>query len=200
YLESGSPREMSFRAKTAAGYFARAAASPRSKRGFALLIVIWVLALLTLLATDFAGTTRSAALVARNEFQSARARARAGAWLTQGIMGLLAPYDGSPWHTDGRVRLLDYAGGQIAVSIRDEGGKIDLNAAPIEVIGGLMTELGVEPGQVAAIADEMVARRRARAARDTTTIPSLSAGGLSDGRIYHAAFPTLEALRLLPSM
>src|SRR5215469_7503650 len=182
---------MSFRAKTAAGYFARAVASPRSRRGFALLIVIWVLALLTLLATDFAGTTRSAALLARNDFETARARALAEAGLTQGIMGLLAPYDGSPWHTDGRVRLLDYAGGQIVVSIRDEGGKIDLNAAPIEVIGGLMTEFGVEPGQVAAIADEMVARRRARAARDTTTIPSLSAGGLSDGRIYHAAFPTL---------
>ena len=191
---------MSFPAKIAAAYAARAIAAPRSRRGFALLVVIWVLALLTLLAMDVAGTTRTAALLARNQFETARARALAEAGLTQGIMGLLAPYDGSPWHVDGRVRLLEYAGGQIAVSLRDEGGKIDVNAAPIEVIGGLMTELGVEPGQVAAITDEIAARRRARALRDNTTIPSLRGSALADGRIYRAPFSNVESLRLMPSM
>ena len=41
------------------------------------------------------------------------------------------------WRTDGTVYVWPFGGGQVWVSIQDEAGKIDLNAAPDELLRGL---------------------------------------------------------------
>ena len=61
----------------------------RHERGFALLLVIWVLAILAVLAAGFAASTRSETRLARNLLEAARAQALAEAGIVRASASLL---------------------------------------------------------------------------------------------------------------
>src|SRR6185437_11400729 len=100
------------------------------EHGFALILVIWVLALLALLGAEVAADSRSAAVVSRNRLDLAQLQASADAGISLAIMGLLDPVAATRWQADGRVYDQQYAGKHLAITVADEGGKIDLNTAP----------------------------------------------------------------------
>jgi hypothetical protein len=86
---------MSSRLATASG---EAKCRPRyEERGMALLLVIWVLALLSLLAAGLTVAARSEAVLVRNREQSAQAQAIAEAGVSLAILGLLEIDPAAQW-------------------------------------------------------------------------------------------------------
>lgn len=129
-------------------------------RGFALVLVIWVLGVLAVLAATVAAGSRSEAVIARNGLETGRARAIANAGVTLALAGLIDRHRAMRWPADGSQRRLHYGGGTIDVAIQDEGGKINLNESPVALIGGLLAELGASAAAQTAVTTGILERRR----------------------------------------
>ena len=115
----------------------------RRRRGVALVMVLWVLALLALIAASFASNTRTEVNLAYNLVEGSKAEALAEAGVHQAIVGLLAEGGAEPWQVDGAVYGWRFGTGEIRVTIQDEGGKIDLNAAQPDILRGLFNAIGL---------------------------------------------------------
>jgi general secretion pathway protein K len=167
----------------------------RRQRGIALLVVLWVLALLAALLVGFAGDTRTELLVARNQYENAQARALADAGVSLAVVGVLDPSPDSQFPADGTPHAFQYGDGTIKVRVQDEGGKVDLNAAPPELIGNLMRTLGITDG--AALTQQILTWRREHQmpipqdGRNLVPPPATLPGG---------AFQAVEQLRLVPGL
>lgn len=128
---------------------------PRAERpdsGFALILVLWSVALLGLIAASFATGARSNALIARNAVENAAARALADGGVALAIAGLLEPDGPSAWRPDGLPHGLEMQTGLIRVTVVDEGGKIDLNADTRLLVADLLRWLGLAPSEALALA------------------------------------------------
>jgi general secretion pathway protein K len=186
----------------------RRAPQGRGQRGFALLLVIWVLAILAVLAAGFAAGTRSQARLARNLLEAARARALAEAGVARAISALVDNDPTSRWRADGTPSEIGFDGGIVRVRIEDEGGKVDLNMAPPALLSGLCLELGIDPGACTGLVDDIVARRRAATPAFAQTLRGPRAGaGLAVGfgvppmqDRQAAAFSTVAELRQVPAL
>ena len=101
-----------------------------SRNGFALVIVIWILALLSLMAGSFALTMRreSSVTLALKNNASAMALTESGVAMAQ---FMLQPSDPERrWLTDGTVyQILRSDGTEVRIKIASEAGKIDINTA-----------------------------------------------------------------------
>jgi general secretion pathway protein K len=175
---------------------ASASAREGRERGIALLVVIWVLALLAVLIIGFSGDARTELLVARNHYESANARGIADAGVSLAIFGILDPAPEAQWPADGRVREVSYADGTIRIRIQDEGGKIDLNAAAPELLAGLLSSAGgLSPGDAGGLAQAIDQYRQAQQQADA---PTARRGTLRTMvRRQANAFRVIEDLRLV---
>jgi general secretion pathway protein K len=175
----------------------------RREHGFALILVIWVLALLALLAAEVAADSRSAAVVSRNRLDLAQLQASADAGITLAVMGVLNPVIAARWQADGRVYDGQYAGRRLAITVADEGGKIDVNTASKELIAGLLNEFGVDRKQQALITQAML-DRRAQFVAAATPVPLSNTGRIFGQshviNLANLAFADVSELRLLPGM
>ncbi len=124
-----------------------------AQRGLALVVVLWVLVLLALVAASFSRTTRTEVNLARNLVENAQAEALADAGVHLAILALLDPDPAKRPRADGTPYRIAFGGAEITVSVQDEGGKIDLNRAPDELLRGLFVSLGVEPAEADALVD-----------------------------------------------
>jgi general secretion pathway protein K len=176
-------------------------ASPSPDQGFALLLVIWVLALLAVLAASVAADSRSEAVIARNRLAVAQARGLADAGIVLAVAGLIDPNPATRWRADGHPQSIRYGDGSAALTVQDEGGKIDLNSAPIELIGGLLDEFGVAPDERSAITNGILERRQ-ELATPNSLVPSradlLGGAGMTD--LGKQPFADDSELRLIPGM
>ncbi len=154
---------------------------PGSQRGFALLLVIWVLALLALLAAGVAADTSSETVVARNRLDVASARDAAESGISFAILGLLDPDPTKRLPADGSLKNFQFGDTSVAVSITDEGGKIDLNTAPTDLIGGLADELGIDASDRSALLAGIAARRASFAKIADSAAMSLPFAGNIEG-------------------
>ena len=154
--------------------------NPEKPRGIALVIVLWGLVLLAVIAAAFTTGTRTEVTLARNLVENAKAKALADAGVHAAMLGLHRREVEKRWRADGTVYSLAFphadpaparlgeaslrgsqaaqAGeGEVSIVIDDEAGKIDLNAAPDELIQGLLVAVGLADGEAraltAAIAD-----------------------------------------------
>jgi general secretion pathway protein K len=137
------------------------------ERGVALVVVLFTLVAIALVVSVFSRTTFTGRRIVANEAAHARAHAMLAAGLSRAIVALADPVPGRRWQPDRSVHDFAFAGGTVALSIADEGGKIDLNAAPAAVLKSLLAEFGVAEREATAIVAE-IERRRA-AARATAT-------------------------------
>ncbi len=108
------------------------------RRGLALVVVLWVLVLLSLIAASFTRATRTEVNVTRNLVDNAKAEALAEAGVYLAILALLDPDPAQRPRPDGTPWKVAFGGAEITVSVQDEGGKIDLNHAPDELLRGLL--------------------------------------------------------------
>lgn len=172
----------------------------RRERGVALILVLWLIALLTALVGAFALTAR----VEAGQDSVLRGNARAQSVARAGMEYALWRMRGTPatrWQPDGRPYDWSFDGVAVQVRIVDEGGKVDLNTASPALLAGLLRALEVEPGRAQALAAAIVDWRD----RDSLQSP----GGAEDpdyasaGVAYgakDAPFESLGELRLVLGM
>jgi general secretion pathway protein K len=120
-----------------------ASATPRTQRGIALVLVLWLTALLTVIAGGFAYAMRNEAQAARNTMSQAQARALADGAVARTVFELMRPRTlPGVWAADGLGHVWDEAGMHVAASAVDESGKIDLNVVPDALLKGLLQTAG----------------------------------------------------------
>lgn len=124
------------------------------ERGFALLIVLWSLVLLTLLATGLTASGRADVQLAINLRTAAVAQAAADGAVYEAAFHLLDP--ATRWAADGEVRRLDGPGVRVTLRIENEAGKINPNIAPSELLQALLLQVGVEAQRAANLANAIV--------------------------------------------
>ncbi len=127
--------------------------------GIALVLVLWVLALLSTMALALMATQRTETALSRNLITTAQGRALAEAGIYYAIArGLVyrAGSDSEKWQPDGTLRFWDFAGTRVAVAIISEHAYIDLNYASAELLEGLLQTTGVEASQIPALRDAIL--------------------------------------------
>jgi general secretion pathway protein K len=112
----------------------------RRDGGFALLIVLWSLALITLVVTQVVAAGRSETMLANNLRRAAVLRAETDEALHLAIFHLVDP--ASRWDADGTEHVVRLAGAVVAVRIDDEFGKINPSLAPPAVLASLLRAVG----------------------------------------------------------
>ncbi|GAB2493557.1 type II secretion system protein GspK [Pseudoxanthomonas sangjuensis] len=122
------------------------------QRGAALLLVLWLVAMLTALVGAFALTARVEALQGRVLGDGARAQELARAGLEYALVRVADPQPATHWRPDGRPYRWHFADSEIEVRIVDESGKIDLNQATPTLLASLLRVRGVEPERAGRIA------------------------------------------------
>ncbi|GAA0791810.1 general secretion pathway protein GspK [Marinobacterium sediminicola] len=106
-------------------------------RGVILVTVLWVLVLLSLIATNLSLASRSFSRQTLNVEQGTRAGLAADAGISWAMWNLQQPpADG--WLADGAVHWLWLDQTRVGVRLQDESGKLDLNAAPAELLDALL--------------------------------------------------------------
>ncbi len=118
--------------------------SARSPRGAALLLVLWLIAMLTAVVGAFS-------LIARTEYMQGRVlshgvvadqAARAG--LEYAMTRVVDLDQTRQWLPDGREYPWRFGDADIVVTIVDESGKVDINGADLDLLAALMQAVGVE--------------------------------------------------------
>jgi general secretion pathway protein K len=128
----------------------------RDSRGFALILVLWITALLAVIAASLVSSARTEIRLASNLVENAKAEALADGAIQRAALGLLAVDPGQAWRAGGGPYRLTYGAGEVWVSIADEDGKVDLNAAPPELLAGLLAQFGLSAEAAQAMADRIV--------------------------------------------
>lgn len=130
---------------------------PRAyERGIALVVVLWLVALLSLMAVSQSAAVRTETLVVGNLVESANARAAAYAGLQLAIADLVKPLAARDMSSDGSLYSLQFDAAQLFVAITDESGKVDLNAAPATLFARLLAASGVEQERRQALVDAIL--------------------------------------------
>jgi general secretion pathway protein K len=125
-------------------------------RGFALILVLWIVALLAVIAASLVSSGRTETRLAHNLVENAKAEALADGAIERAVLGLLTTDQDRAWRAGGGPYALAYGEGEVQVSVADEDGKVDLNAAPPELLAGLLAQLGLDADAAKAMADRIV--------------------------------------------
>ena len=147
--------------------------------GIALPAVLWIMALLGVLATGYAFAVRTETALTHNWLDSARARAAAEAGVRLAILDRL-DRGAAEWPADGTVREVEFEGVALRVAVLDESGRIDLNQASEELLDGLLMSQGLPDDERAALVDAIADWR------DTDSLRSLN--GAEDADYADADF------------
>lgn len=126
---------------------------PSRQRGVALILVIWVIALMGVLLGSFALIARTENFEARHLFDGTTARYAAQAGIERAVYELRNPDMTQRWVGDGRPYIFEFDGAQVQVELTDESGLIDINTADDALLQGLFASVGVPPDQAAALSD-----------------------------------------------
>lgn len=118
-----------------------------TERGSVAILALWGIALIAMLIAPVAFATRGEVRIARNALAESRARLAAEAGTQLGLQRLLRRY-GSGAAFDGTPEAWGLGSTRVAIAVADEAGKIDLNVAPLELLGGLFAAVG-EPREAA---------------------------------------------------
>lgn len=171
------------------------------QRGVALLLVLWACTLLAILLGGYAALVRTEGLQARYAFAQAQAHYAAEAGLMRALYALHDPQPKQHWLGDGRPYTFRYDQATVVVRATDEGGKVDLNAAPPEVLRGLFQAAGLTAAEAQGLADRVV---------DWRSPPILEGAGATQRAAYVAAgrdygprggpFASIEELQMVLGM
>lgn len=122
------------------------------QKGFALVLVLWVLSLMTIMAGSFALSMRREVSIIAGIRSNAQALAIAESGIAMAQMMLLNPEQSQRWRTDGSIYQIDYTSSEqdvasVRIQIQSETGKIDLNQADQNLLQALMHHAPVEEEQ-----------------------------------------------------
>jgi general secretion pathway protein K len=121
------------------------------ERGFALLIVLWTLALLALLGTQSLTAARQDTQIARNLLDAAALQAAANGAVQQAIFASLDTSN-RHWGADGITRTIRVGRFPVAVRMDNEAEKINPNIASVALLQALFTAVGADRTTAAGVA------------------------------------------------
>jgi len=124
---------------------------PQRQKGVALILVMWVLALIGVLLGSFALMARTENLESRHMFDTTSARYDAIAGVELALAQLRNPDPMQRWVADGRPYEFPYEGATVKVEITNESGKIDLNVADSATLMALFQSIGLDLGAAEAM-------------------------------------------------
>lgn len=171
------------------------------QRGIALVIVLWLIALLSLLAVGQTAAVRTETRVTANQLESARARAAAYGCIQLAVLEMMRPPATRTWDVDGAEHAAQLEEAQLAVRLTDESGKVDLNFASGPLLDALLQAAEVEEAARWSLVDAILdwrdpdGLRRAHGAEAA----DYQAAGL-DYVPRNAPFRRIEELTLVPGM
>lgn len=152
------------------------AAPPATKaaNGFIIVAVLWILAALATVAGIYAFYVRETAAAFGGHVDRLHAQTLAHAAVELAAYRMLAATDRALARGGFSFRA---ANAQISIDIQPESGRIDLNAAPKEVLAGLFSSLGARPDAAEDYALRIVAWRS----------PVAAGGGDDEASLYRVA-------------
>ncbi len=183
--------------------------SVKGSRGIALILVLWVITLLSVMALGLTAVQRTESTLTANALAGARFRAAADAGIAYAALNLLAPQASDPeaaatdaegqdvvWLPDGTPHAWTFADVPLAISVQNEGSRIDINQADADVLTALFTVLGVSDDISAALADGILDWRDADDLKSLNGAedPDYAAEGLPYGA-KDGPFMSVEELR-----
>jgi general secretion pathway protein K len=133
-----------------------------NRRGVALLMVLWVIAILSVVVLEFSFAMRTEIHITKNLKEEAQLYALAEGGIQRAIIELVYKYDSkiqamrkgikteetSPeereWMTDGRVYQLPFQQGICDIRIMGEGGKVNINIVSEAVLRKIISQMGLE--------------------------------------------------------
>jgi general secretion pathway protein K len=166
-----------------------------SEQGFVLVAVLWLLAALALLVTVFAVHLSNSARALSLNDGALKTEALVSAGIELAAYRLqLADEDKRPSQDAFHVRL---SGADLAVSVMTEAVRVDLNAAPKELLAGLLTVLGASEDDAKEGADRIIGWRTKAGSDDASREEALYQAA---GRTYgprQAPFAHVNELALV---
>lgn len=127
------------------------------QKGFALVMVLWFVTLLSILALGMSKSTRTDTAITRNLLEGIQARHLADAAIERAIINLLDPEpEDQEANLSGISGEFRFHRAELSYSALSEQGKVDINQAPAELLQGLLTALGADQEQTDAIADAII--------------------------------------------
>jgi general secretion pathway protein K len=131
----------------------------KRQKGVALLLVLWALALLSLLLGGLAGWIQLETRQATWQRQQTQGVLAAEAGMNQAVQAILDKTQRPRWIADGRAVPLRFDDAQLRVSVISERGKLDLNAADVDDILRMALACGASRDQSAQLSRALKARR-----------------------------------------
>lgn len=177
------------------------ASEPAPDGGFALLLVLWTMALLSLLAAQVTGAGRAETKLANALRGGAQLQAAADAAAYETIWHML---DGSGdyWTPGSMTAVINEPTGRVQVTVTDERGKLDVNQSPVALLSALFSIVGADRASAERAASSIAEWRSQQPAGADTDTP-LVASYRADGRVWGPAgqeFQRLDELKLVLGM
>jgi len=135
----------------------RLAAASATQAGFAFVLVLCVLAVLSVIAVTLIRETHEETRFESAVIEDAKAEALAEAGIQQSIAELLIPPGNGAWLADGSTHAIRLGEGSVNIRIEDESGRIDINSADDATLVSMLISIGLPTDEAqhlaAAIAD-----------------------------------------------
>lgn len=128
----------------------------QQQSGVALLLVLWVMALLTILLGGFLLIARTDQLQTRYLADATRARYAAEAGINRAVYELRRQDPLTRWVADGRSYALTFDDMALDIAITDESGKIDINVTDQNTLLALFIVVGIDEQQARALVDAVL--------------------------------------------
>ncbi len=155
-------------------------ATPRGpQQGFALVIVLWAIVLLTLIATQLTASGRAEIRLAGNLRGAAQAAATADGAVYAAIMRLLQQAD-APWPPDPAPVTERGPDARLVLRVGSDDGKLDLNGISADVLAALLRAVGTDRSLAQRLAID-IALWRFPSADSTARAAAYAQAGLSYG-------------------
>ena len=169
-------------------------------RGFALVIVLWSLVLLSFVITHIVATGRTEARIAANLAANADAEAQADGAVMETVFRLIDASD-AHWPTTPGRYALNLRRGKAEIAVIPESGKVNPNVVRFELMAALLIQCGAEPNQAASLAAAIIDWRSPgeQPSPGGAKLKQYRAAGL-DHAPPNAAFENLEELQRVIGM
>ena len=124
--------------------------------GVALVVVLWMVALLTIMAGSFSLSTQRNTGLVKNAQDRARGLALADAGVHYALLMLSHPDPLKRLRSDGTPYEVVLPGGKVRLAVFDESGKIDLNAASEQTLRTLLGQLAGDSELAGPLTDKIL--------------------------------------------
>lgn len=162
--------------------------------------VLWIVALLSIVATGLSASVRTESRAVANAQLVLQAQYAVESGVELAAMNLMYPQS-VRWPADGSIRSIDIGDARVRIATSHVTGKVDINAAPMVLVRSLLFQTGIDANSADLLADAILDWRdrddfrRLNGAEDT----DYRIAGLSYGA-KDAPFNSVDELRLVLGM